>query len=147
MNKFRTLVIATFLAGGISGCHKSSPPTTHFFKATVNGGSFVATSITYTLNNTSSKPFTEVIGFNSFGEIDIKLFYYPGVAETIPVKFTSGTTLYATVNYFVSGTGSHNAVYGSVVITNTGPDFTGTFYCTTNDSTKITEGSFNAATF
>ena len=134
------------LAGCFAGCHKSSPATTHFFKATVNGGSFVATSITYTLNNTASKPYTEIIGFSSFGEIDIKLFSYPGVADTIPVKITSGTSLCATVTYFVSGSGSHNAVYGSVVIANTGPDFVGTFYCTTNDSTKITDGSFNATT-
>lgn len=154
-----TTLLATTLFAGFSACHKDSGSGSSI-TATINGASFSKGNCVIMVDTGTFKSL-QVWGayYNPSGGNGVNTFAVPFIQFNI-IDYT-GPGTYAITDTFSgnpypsapiaeAGIDSSNvvvdtgtaAVYGTITITATSTELSGTFSFTTKDSTKVTNGKF-----
>jgi hypothetical protein len=139
VKKLSILASVTCLAL-ISGCTKETGTTeSSSFKYTKNGVAFSGIAGVQkagtALNITGASSFTGTVATYPYGIIVIA--NYTGV-KTYDISLAEAAATIAP-----NSTSSHPGIYGKVIITAATPNIVGTFYFTSLDSVKVTNGSFS----
>ena len=145
MKKSILLVLTALGVVSLTDCKKDNSTPNYSMQAIINGRSFNASycyadslgnaMIISGYNPSKTQPLTEL----TIPNIQLGLANYKGIG-TYTITSYDGTSF-----GFVDSTGLDNypyCVYGSVTVTAITPAIIGSFNFTTNDSTRVTNGTF-----
>jgi hypothetical protein len=154
----KTIALMAFAALGtltMYSCKKkdnNNSSSTGSITATVNGASFSGARCTATIADS----ILNISGENYSGStivypvMSLTIYNYNGIGtypldQAISLSTPSGTATVDSSSSSITATSNTTSVYGTITITATTPNIKGTFSFTTEDSTKVTNGSFTAA--
>jgi len=137
------VVVAWFFV--IGGCKKNSstsPDTSNYMKANINGEPFSITGISEVSASSSTSGGIHILYLRAGGSTGQAIRFSLvnlTTTGTVNLNTTAGAAYYFDSGFSAPYT---YATSGTITITSLTPKIAGTFSFTTADSTKITEGSF-----